>query len=76
MHIFLLTKLRKTQLQHEKGDEKMRRILSELIKISDELKEIRKELQIIKNNLKPNSKLMLDKKTISQAVLKANHDKD
>nr|DAW02488.1 MAG TPA: hypothetical protein [Caudoviricetes sp.] len=54
----------------------MRRILSELIKISDELKEIRKELQIIKNNLKPNSKLMLDKKTISQAVLKANHDKD
>lgn len=54
----------------------MRRILSELIKISDELKEIRKELQIIKNNLKPNSKLTLDKKTISRAVLKANHDKD
>lgn len=44
----------------------MGKILSQLIGIHEELKEIREKLQIIEDNLKPDSKI--DGKALCQAV--------
>lgn len=53
----------------------IRKFICEIAEIRKELTEIKKELQTINYNLKPVSKVQLDRKAISQAVLKAIHDK-
>lgn len=50
----------------------MGKILSQLIGIHEDLKEIKEKLQIIEDNLKPDSKI--DGKAIYQAVQKSIHD--
>lgn len=48
------------------------KILSQLIGIHEDLKEIKEKLQIIEDNLKPDSEI--DGKAIYQAVQKSIHD--
>ncbi len=50
----------------------MGKILSQLIGIHEDLKEIKEKLQIIEDNLKPDSEI--DGKAIYQAVQKSIHD--
>lgn len=54
----------------------MWKFICEIAEIRKELTEIKKELQTINYNLKPGPKVQLDRKAISQAVLKANRDSD